>query len=309
MARAQQLASFFGALGMVGHAGAGQAQESGGTVLQPSSRWVLDYAETHCRLVRVFGEGRDQVTLVLEQYKPSDEVSLTLVGEPLERFGRRDEVDMRFGPLHSEGRSTPFKTGTFGPPRSTALIFGGVDFDPAAPDPAAPGEDEAAAMPEVEDRLPQLQPATGAQIEWLTIGSGRRAVRLQVGAMGDVFTALNQCSTDLLRHWGLDADRHRTLTRMAHPENFPEVARAIQRFYPDAALRAGEQARLEVRMIIEADGSISDCSIAEATSAEYIESPACREFSRRARFAPALDAEGQPMKSYYSTGVVYEMGR
>ena len=92
---------------------------------------------------------------------------------------------------------------------------------------------------------------------------------------------------------------------MAHPENMREVVRAIQRSYPAAALRAGEQALLEVRMILEADGSIAECSTAEAAAAKYLSSQACRELLRRAQFAPALNAEGQPMKSYSSASIFY----
>ena len=40
--------------------------------LQPSSRWVLDYAENSCRLIRTFGDNKTAVKLVLESDAPGE---------------------------------------------------------------------------------------------------------------------------------------------------------------------------------------------------------------------------------------------
>ena len=52
-------------------------------VLQPSSKWNLDYAERNCRLLRTFGEGDDKVVLIMDQIRPGDTFSMTVAESPM----------------------------------------------------------------------------------------------------------------------------------------------------------------------------------------------------------------------------------
>ena len=67
--------------------------------LQPSSPWVLDYAENSCRLMRTFGEGSDKMQLLFESDAPG-EMDLVVVGRPL--HGDSEEVPATFLPLESK---------------------------------------------------------------------------------------------------------------------------------------------------------------------------------------------------------------
>ena len=48
--------------------------------LEPSSEWVLDYADESCRLARHFGTGGNRVILVMDQFEPGDWFTLTFAG-------------------------------------------------------------------------------------------------------------------------------------------------------------------------------------------------------------------------------------
>ncbi len=45
-----------------------QAEE---VVLKPDSKWVANYGENNCRLMRTFGKADEQTVLILEQIAPS----------------------------------------------------------------------------------------------------------------------------------------------------------------------------------------------------------------------------------------------
>jgi len=52
--------------------------------LQPSSPWVVDYAENSCRLIRDFGEGKDKTKLAFESESPG-EVDMLAIGRIRDR--------------------------------------------------------------------------------------------------------------------------------------------------------------------------------------------------------------------------------
>ena len=62
-----------------------------------------------------------------------------------------------------------------------------------------------------------------------------------------------------------------------------------------------------MRVIVEADGSVSECFVENSTETERLESPACREMLK-SEFEPARDAEGQPMRSFYASSISYVIG-
>lgn len=67
--------------------------------LQPSSSWVLDYAENSCRLSRAFGNDADQTILQFESTAPG-ELSMIAIGRPLETS--LEEVPAKFLPVQDK---------------------------------------------------------------------------------------------------------------------------------------------------------------------------------------------------------------
>jgi TonB family protein len=120
--------------------------------------------------------------------------------------------------------------------------------------------------------------------------------------------ALNTCSADLVRAWDLDLERHRTMTRRPVWSNRAEIVRRVAARYPGQALFRGDQGIVNMRVMLDAEGRVTDCQLERATSAESLVSPACREM-QQARFLSALDGEGKAMKSFYAVTIVYKIAR
>lgn len=264
--------------------------------LAPSSPWSLDYAEEKCRLARVFGDEANRTVLFFEQGAPGPSFSMSVGGASIDAMRAVREVDISFGPLlHEDVRHFIGEFEGLG----RAIILTGIALDPELD-----VDEEQEALP-VAPKAIDTQVAGG--LTQIAVSRGSRTVVLETGALDKPFAALNQCAFDLIRHWGLDADQHRTMTRDAKWTNQKVVSRRIAQLYPASALQAGEMGFVRMRVIIETDGAVSECKIESATATDHLESPACREM-RGASFEPALDLEGQPMRSYHTTTIVYIMG-
>lgn len=265
-----------------------------GTVLTPSSEWHLDYAEEKCRLARTFGEGENRHILYIDQAAPSERFDLTAAGPAFKNFPASGAIDLQFGEAINQ-RNYRAKKGnfkSFGP----ALIYSRITMSA-----------EAEGNVDANDIPFQLLDAEGAKtIDFIAFGRGKRKVTFATGELFPVLSAINTCTLDLIRSWGVDPDKHRTMTRSATWKNPTVVASRVQASYPAAALSRGERAIFNLRIIIDEAGAVIECKLSNATKASHLESPACKAFSK-AKFEPALDADGQPMRSYYTTAIIYDI--
>ena len=262
--------------------------------------WVLDYADQRCRLMREFGEGDEVHLLMLDQFAPGSQVSVTLAGRRMRQFAGQRRVGFMVTPVYGEPVlfDTPHATlGDLGP----ALVLPG--FALKAPEAGEDGLTRSFGTAGV----PQIEAETFSPGSTLVVRRGSHSLTLQLSNFAAALRALNQCSLDLIASWGLDPERHSTMRRTAEPINYAEIAEEVARRYPYRARMAGEQAAVEMRIIVNADGTIASCDINDITSTQALRSPACDAFEGRAMFVPAQDATGEPIKSYFNATIVYTL--
>ena len=143
-------------------------------------------------------------------------------------------------------------------------------------------------------------------VEFVSVRQRKREVRLQTGDLGDAFKVLNDCTMGLVESWGLDRAAHLTARSLPKWLNEEEIAKGISGRYPNRALRKGESGFVNLRVMVSESGTMTECVVENVTEAQTLESPACAEM-RKAQFEPALDANGQPMKSFYQTRITYRI--
>ena len=266
--------------------------------IAPSSSWNLDFGETKCRLARVFGEGDARHILFFEQYWPGQYVGMTLAGPSYSRFRSRAPTDLAFDAAQKPAETQPFKgtVGDFG----EGLIYSTVYV---AGDKVI--EDKSEGAPDL--RLPQLDKDAARTVEFIGVKQRGDDIRLMTGPLHEAFAALDACALDLIGTWGLNVEQHRTATRMPQWTNRDGVVRRIVATYPRDAQQKGEQGIMRMRVIVSPEGKVEDCVILKATTTDRLDSPACRAMAN-AQFEPALDAAGQPMRSYFSESIIYQLG-
>lgn len=280
-------------------------------VLQPSTKWNVDYAPDQCSLRRAFGTGDERVSIALEQFQPGDPFSLLVVGKPLDSLSA-ERTRYRFEP---NGGSWDRVSMTGEVAKTPAFIYSSATLD-VRPDPVIEGRGgTSSSSSRPSDVLPgdpdvfgyRMSPDREAQIDALVLGnSEKRSVRLELGSMGKPMAALRACVDELVGHWGIDVDAHRTLSRSAVPAKSPASWIGAGQ-YPLQLLRNAEQGLVHFRLIVEPDGKPSACHIQSTTRAKGFDDAVCAAMMKNARFEPALDAAGKPIRTYWSNSVRFEL--
>lgn len=268
-----------------------QAAQQGPIILTPASPWNMDYAQDSCRLARMFKLGDERVFFYMERFAPSSSQFVVIAGKALSRLDGR-EVTLRFAPVGPQSDTLVYwgKHGEFAP----ALIAPWVRLFEKQSDEEAGRTGQAAPSAGVR---PEIEKAVDA----LEVLAGKRPLlRLELGSMGGAFEAMRKCTDELVTHWGLDAEAQRNLSRPPVPKGNPGhwVSHAD---YPSEALRKGVQGVVPFRLIVGPDGVPSDCHLQRPTEPAEFNATVCRILLKRARFEPALDAAGKPIKSCWSS--------
>jgi len=72
-------------------------------------------------------------------------------------------------------------------------------------------------------------------------------------------------------------------------------------------LREEREGTTRFRLTVNADGRVSDCQITGSSGHADLDEAACKNLTRRARFRPALDANGNPTTGSYSNAVRWQI--
>jgi hypothetical protein len=219
---------------------------------------------------------------------------MIVVGEGMRPFRGTTRIGYAFQPSGSSGTLGYLRT-------ETADGRQHVSFDPTtlAPIPAfvppAPGAPFVPPpMYSRADEQALAQSITGFQ---LTSGL-TSPVRVETGSLGAPIIALQACADDLLKFWGLDVDKHRTMTALPFPNPNP------QGVLPQGTIPFSEFGKFggganQVRLLIGADGKVTSCAIYAPKLSQALNEKICSLATERGSFQPAKDASGQPMASVW----------
>lgn len=267
--------------------------------LAPASQWWVDYADERCRLAREFGDGTTKTIVFFDKYGPGEKFRLVVAGAPVKTDVQQANIAIRFGPSEAP-QPLLFLNGNLGD--MNALVFAG-DIRIAGP-----SEAEAAAIKVKKSDDEWIEPAPlaadrYAAVRYMELAKPlRRPVQLETGSLKPAFAALDKCVEDLVTHWGVDVEKHKTLTRKATPADNPGRW-VVASDYPQGMLSAGQSALVDFRLSVGADGKPTACHIQATTRPKAFDDAVCQSLMRRASFAPALDAGGQPIASWWRSRV------
>lgn len=266
-------------------------------VLEPASPWNIRYDEDSCRLARMFGEGKTETAFFVERYEPSTSLFMVVAGQPLKWASRSEKMDIAFSPA--------------GPTKEITYTLGNLGkLEPAImssvhPDQNVNGESAVSTFTDY-DTIDEKQ---FSDVDTLTLHMpGKRNLVLKLGDMSAPMASLRKCTRELVTHWGIDVEKHDRLTRRVSPTTSPgEWIDSAD--YPAMARFAGKQGLVQFRLNVDAQGRATACHIQKATKPDEFADTVCRAMMENAHFQPALDANGQPIASYFRSAVRFKMPR
>ncbi len=266
-------------------------------VLAPTSDWVLDYADERCTLLRVFGEGENELKVRIDSFGSWTTFRFTVVGELMPKTRRPvGDLKVRFNP-DPEDRDVGALYGKAGDARAATFVTYVLPFTTDPPDePVVSTIEQILADPvnaEFERAANSLRLAFG----------GGPTVELRLGRLSAPLRAMRSCVDNLYMAWGYNPAVQKTLSRYARPTD--TTVRRIQGRYPSNMLRTGSNSVVPVRVSVDAEGNGSNCVILSDVVDEAFRQAVCQGLS--AKFEPALDSSGSPIASLYLTTVYYRI--
>ena len=77
--------------------------------------------------------------------------------------------------------------------------------------------------------------------------------------------------------------------------------------YPTYSLAYDEEGTTGFRVTIGVDGKVSHCAVTSSSGYELLDTATCKNITRRARFTPALDNDGNPIEGNFSNRVIWRI--
>ncbi|WFL78750.1 hypothetical protein P7228_06715 [Altererythrobacter arenosus] len=272
-----------------------KAEEAGDTVvLQPSTPWVLDFADSGCRLNRYFGPPEYRHLLYFETSTPTDNPTLMVGGPSIKFLQPKQPVVVGFGDEWS--------------PEKRQILWGeikdiGSSFQlwTSFPNEAEKNGSSEKAKSDETLGIERIDLEATAKITQLTLSQAKSRIVLETGGMKQAFEALNQCSQDLIRHWGLNLEQHKAYSDRPSLRDNDRIVRGLIRTVLKEVEDSDFAAVYALTFIVEKDGTTSNCILHRKSLTDLDFKKACDYMKRRARFEPARDMTGSAMRSYYTT--------
>ena len=234
---------------------------------QPTGKWLVDYAENMCVLQREYGSLDDRLTLAFKPTPVADWITAYVLDRPARRKGEWVPVTIGFGAglPTVDARMATFDV------REEKFRFNETGLKRI----------------ELERAVASEQISFSAK-DWLSVS-------FRVPEFKKALKALDACVVDLLHTWGFSRERQAAMAKPPEPFK-PLAAYVANGDYPDEAIRDGKSGSNSARFRINTEGHTSGCMIVESSGSDALDKTLCR-VTKRFRFHPAVDKNGQPMET------------
>lgn len=111
---------------------------------------------------------------------------------------------------------------------------------------------------------------------------------VRLPGMAGAMAALRKCEDDLAKRWQVE---HGWVV----PPKGELRGLFVHNDYPHGAIRRGSKGSVRVLLSIDQRGSPYACKVIESSGDTDLDAVTCNVYRKRAKFAPALDAEGKPV--------------
>ena len=127
---------------------------------------------------------------------------------------------------------------------------------------------------------------------------GHSDLSFTLDVVPQVLAKLDDCTKDLRRFWNM---------RPAQQKNIATPAMGDVRGifspsdYPNEALQRGQHGEVQFMLLIDEKGKVAECDILKPSGIPALDGMGCQVIRQRAKFKPALDRQGKPMRSTFVT--------
>ena len=252
-----------------------------GMPLQASSPWNLNYTPASCELRREFGDGEDQILLIIIQGPKFGVLELMLVTPKVSNIWVNTKADLSFVNV---GESSEVY----------ATVY--------------PGTDTGKSIWRLFSVSPDIL-KNGTQDGVLNINVKKLSnVSLELGSLLEPANAFKICQLDLFKMFGMDYDLLSQSKRLPQPKG--KVGSWIMASdYPQPSFKLGLEGTTEFRLDVDATGQVQKCTILVSSGHSQLDETACTKAKERGRFDPALNQNDEPTAAPWVNSVRWQVPR
>ncbi len=244
---------------------------SAAPLLQPTAKWVVDHGDTSCTALRTYGTPEAPVTIAFRPSPTGSVVRLLVVRRGWVPEAKQFPVVASITPAPAKVTGLRFASRD----KKTSIVW--INFDRAA-----------------IDRL-------GGAGE-IAIKGGALDERFALPGIAAVVKALDRCNAGLRTFWNVEEAAAASLTKTAValkslPSYFSEDD------YPAQAVREEASGSTRFMLMIDQTGKLKDCMVEQTSGFATLDAMSCGVLIERARFRPALDAGGKPVRSVITSTI------
>ena len=245
------------------------ATPAAASVLQPTGNWKLDYGDTQCAAAHSFGSLSAPIVLGIVPSLSGGTYKLVV---SLPRTGPTFARDL--------GGSVDFGQGRLNAP---LLYYGG----------------QGVKMSIYQARLSAAQMEQAKSATTLTLRSETgESYSFPLADMPALLGALAKCTADLQHYWNMDGKALSSAPVAATGDLRSLITPSD---YPTAAMIKQLQGTSRYQLLVDGTGAVAGCDVLSSSGVPLLDSTGCEVFKEKARFSPAKDRQGKPIRSEVTT--------
>lgn len=240
-----------------------------------SGPWHVVYENERCVASREYGTEPTRRILVLKPSPSSGVMQIFFFGPG------KGQPEQRPGKLQiGSGRSLPVSALLYGQPDTGKLV--------------------------ALVNLPMAEFKTRSNADSIALASGKTSYDLATPGLAKVMDALEKCQADLHQFWNIAPEKASLVAEPAVPDR-PLHGYYSERDYPSVALWRQQGGSVELGLLIDESGRIAECAIESTSRIASLDANSCAIMRERAKFAPARDQAGKPVRSHMVVPITWKI--
>jgi hypothetical protein len=135
----------------------------------------------------------------------------------------------------------------------------------------------------------QMAQARSASSVIFEIGNYQAPVSLALRSMPDLMKGLDQCNVELRRYWNVGV-------KLSQPARGDVRTIFTNDDYPEIAVSRVQQGTAQFLLFIDPVGKVAACHVLRRSGVAVLDATGCIVIKQRAKFTPARDAAGKPVR-------------
>lgn len=260
--------------------------------MQPTGKWVVNFADAQCIATRNYGSESDPLYLTLKAPAVGDSIQLGII-----RKGGKLDANQLNGEIVFDDAD---------PLRTSFLEFGVKSMGQRARFVNLAAEQVAGMRQAKTIRVRVREKGIERLGTRFGLGQASGEDAFAVTSMPAVLGTLANCAAGLRKIWKVwDRDKGSPELREGPSADLAQLFNSDD--YPGFAVLRGQSGRVALVVLVDEQGKVADCTVTEPSGVASLDTQSCAVIKQGAKYKPAVGLDGKPSKSAVFQTISWKM--